>query len=225
MRSPLISVITVVYNAYPTLEATIQSVINQSQELVEYLIIDGGSTDGSVEIIRKYESRLAAWCSEPDNGIYDAMNKGIDRARGDWLYFLGADDKLNEGVLELIIPYLKSTYKVVFGDVIFDNGHRMHSYLGQRTILQNTLHHQSAFYNKSNFENFRYDPSLKIASDYDLNMKIYTEKQPVLYIPVLVAYCYAGGASSLLTQSLQETNTVRKRYVKSNLKNLLLDFF
>ena len=225
ITKPLVTVITVVYNARPTLEATIQSVIGQDKDLVEYLIIDGGSTDGSVELIRQYESQLAGWSSEPDKGIYDAMNKGIDRATGEWLYFLGGDDTLSSDIVKLLQPHLDSRYAIVFGDVLFDNGHRMRSFLGPRTILQNTVHHQSAFYHASLFESYRYDPTLTIVSEYDIHLRLYTQKVLTRYVPVIVAICAVGGASSNLSRSLGETNRVRAKHVNSKWKNKSLSMF
>ncbi|QHW00498.1 glycosyltransferase family 2 protein [Spirosoma endbachense] len=225
MKNALISVITVVYNARPTLESTIQSVLCQDKNLVEYWIIDGGSTDGSIDLIRKYEHQLAGWCSEPDNGIYDAMNKGIDRANGKWIYFLGGDDTLRPNVLKQIEPYLDPKYSIVFGDVMFDNGHRMRSFLGPRTIFQNTVHHQSAFYNSSLFVNFRYDKSLTIVSEYDVHLRLYIQKAYTRYVSMIVADCATGGASSELSKSLTETNQVRARYIKNKWKNKLLSCF
>jgi glycosyltransferase involved in cell wall biosynthesis len=222
MNKPLISVITVVYNARPTLEATIQSVLGQDKELVEYWIIDGGSTDGSIDLIRQYESQLAGWISEPDKGIYDAMNKGIDRANGDWLYFLGGDDTLRPDIAKQIQPYLTQQYSLVFGDALYDNGHRMRSFLGPRTVFQNTVHHQSAFYSASLFNGYRYDPTLTIVSEYDIHLRLYTEKSATCYVPLIIADCATGGASSQLDRSLKETNRVRARYVTGKWKNKLL---
>lgn len=89
-NNPLISVVTVSYNAVLTIEQTILSVINQTYPHIEYIIIDGGSTDGTVDIIKKYANRIAYWVSKPDKGIYDAMNKGIRTAKGEWINFMNA---------------------------------------------------------------------------------------------------------------------------------------
>ena len=103
MEKPLISIITVAYNAIQLIEATIKSVINQSYTSIEYIIIDGGSTDGTIDIIKKYDKYLAYWISEPDKGIYDAMNKAIKKANGDWINFMNCGDTfVDENVISEI---------------------------------------------------------------------------------------------------------------------------
>ena len=105
---PLITVVTVVFNGEATLEQTIQSVVNQTYDNVEYIIVDGGSKDRTLDIIKKYEDRIDYWQSEPDKGIYDAMNKGIELANGDWINFMNSGDSFyNECVIKNIYygPY------------------------------------------------------------------------------------------------------------------------
>ena len=92
MNRPTISIITVSYNSKNVIEETILSVINQTYEKIEYIIIDGGSTDGTIDIIKKYENQITHWISEPDFGIYDAMNKGIGLANGNWVNFMNCGD-------------------------------------------------------------------------------------------------------------------------------------
>ncbi|HEX3386494.1 MAG TPA: glycosyltransferase, partial [Mucilaginibacter sp.] len=92
INRPKVSIVTVVFNAADSLELTILSVINQSYPNTEFIIIDGGSTDGTVDLIKKYDKKINYWISEKDSGIYDAMNKALDVVSGDWVYFLGAGD-------------------------------------------------------------------------------------------------------------------------------------
>jgi putative colanic acid biosynthesis glycosyltransferase len=225
MNRPIISIITTVYNACNTLEATIESVISQENELFEYWIIDGGSQDGSINIIQKYEKNLAGWISEPDKGIFDAMNKGVNLANGEWIYFLGGDDILQPGILKQILPYLIEPYKIVFGDVIFDNKNIMKSFLGVRTLLQNTLHHQSAFYRSSLFEDFQYDCTLFIQADYELNLRTYIQDLPVKYVPLLIAtYALGGTSAGHSEKSLNEINIIRSRNLKNSWQNVFLSF-
>lgn len=219
MKRPLISIITVVYNAYSTFEATIKSVLGQQEGLFEYWIIDGGSTDGSIDIIRKYENQLAGWVSEPDKGIFDAMNKGVDRATGDWLFFLGADDTLTEGILTKIASYLQPNMSVVYGNVMFDTGQIMRSHIGLRCLFENRLHHQSAFYHRSLFEDFRYNQKFNICADYELTLRIYLQKQPSMYIPHTIAIFASGGNSVNLTSN--DINRIRGIYLQSAALNTL----
>ena len=115
---PLITVITVVYNGEAYLEKTILSVINQTYESVEYIIIDGGSTDGTIDIIKKYKSKINYWINEAYNGIYDAMNKGIKLATGDWINFMNAGDLFyNLSVLEMLHKNFSGDLSILSGKV------------------------------------------------------------------------------------------------------------
>ncbi len=115
--NPLITVVTVVLNAKDHIEQTVLSVINQTYSNIEYIIIDGGSTDGTLDIIRKYEDKITLWKSEPDKGIFDAMNKGIDLATGEWVNFMNAGDFFyTDDILEKIFKNKNIEEEVIYGD-------------------------------------------------------------------------------------------------------------
>ena len=121
MNLPTISIITVAYNASNTIETTILSVVNQTYPNIEYIIIDGGSTDGTIDIIKKYESKITKWISEPDKGIYDAMNKGINLARGEWINFMNCGDSFYENnTLQVISDTIINSkdINVIYGNSI-----------------------------------------------------------------------------------------------------------
>ena len=113
MNNPKITEVTVCFNAAKTLEKTIQSVSSQMYDNIEFIIIDGASTDGTLAIIKKYDTKITLWVSEPDNGIYDAMNKGLKLATGDFLIFMGADDVFvtNEVIEKVVSKIVKNMAK------------------------------------------------------------------------------------------------------------------
>src|SRR5687767_1706020 len=117
---PLISVITIVYNGESYLEKTIESVVNQRYPNIEYIIVDGSSKDGTVNIIKKYSNRIAKWVSEPDKGIYDAMNKGLAMASGEWVNFLNGGDAFHDEHMlhNLFGKEDTSGYNFIYGDSI-----------------------------------------------------------------------------------------------------------
>lgn len=220
---PLISIITVVLNSATHLEYAIRSVIEQDYNNIEYIIIDGGSKDGTLDIINKYENQIDYWLSEPDLGIYDAMNKGIERAHGAWLYFLGADDVLYAP--NIIVQFARcfaSDVSVVFGDICYPDGRKVRSSLGPRTLLHNTMHHQGAFYNSRLFDDWRYDNRLKIVADYELNLLIYLRREKHVRYDETVAKCDDRGVSQTLLDTMQaETDSVRGRHVAPLLNRVL----
>ena len=219
--SPLISIITVTYQAAKTLEETIKSVLTQ-ESIYEYIIIDGGSTDSTVEIIQRYEQSFSYWISEPDSGIYDAMNKAVLEAKGTWIYFLGADDQLLPGVLSDLKDLFKNNANILlYGNIMYDHGEVFRSQFSYKTLLHNTIHHQSAFYKRQLFDKFSFNSSLRIIADYELNLHIYKEKLPSQYIDKTIAKCTEGGSSYDVKLSLFETNLVRKSQVSKTINFLL----
>jgi glycosyltransferase involved in cell wall biosynthesis len=178
---PLITIITVVYNGEKYLEETIQSVINQTYDNVEYIIIDGGSTDGTVDIIKKYEDKIDYWMSEKDNGISDAFNKGITASTGIRLLFLNAGDHFytNEILADLQPVFIEySDTELIYGKIMLvDNERNEIKAYGKPqnfNVLRRhmTLPHQAMFHHNSFFKkNGLYDTNIKTSMDYDLIMK------------------------------------------------------
>jgi len=170
MNKIKITVVTVVYNGSGIIEDTINNVTNQTYENIEYIVVDGGSTDGTQEIIKKYEGKISFWKSEPDKGIYDAMNKGILLATGDYVYFLNVGDKFySDRTLENMIN--QSQYEdVIFGDTCVKDveGDRIVKayplYLDWKTM---PYCHQSVLIKRTFLIKNLFDLSYKIAADYN----------------------------------------------------------
>lgn len=163
-----ISVITINYNNREGLHKTIKSVVNQTYNDFEYIIVDGGSTDGSLDVIKTYSSNITYWVSEPDNGIYHAMNKGIDVAQGEYCIFMNSGDLFyNNRVLTEIIPYLSGT-DIVLGDTLESDGTiQLHKKeMTFKTLYGGSLSHQSSFIRTYLLKKYHYDESLKIVADW-----------------------------------------------------------
>lgn len=194
IQNPLVTVITVVLNGVDTIEDTMCSVLKVDSAKVEYIIIDGGSTDGTVQLISNYNDRVAYWISEPDKGIYDAINKGIKKAQGHFFYVLNKGDRLvNFPSAEL----LEATYKkadIVLFDVLLSDGRIMKSAIDYRIRFGNTIHHQGAFYRRE--LHLEYDLRYKVYSDFDANQKLFLQKKNFLRFNKLVSYHSLDGISN-----------------------------
>lgn len=194
---PLISIITVSYNAGGTIARALESVQSQTYDNMEHVIIDGGSTDNTLEIIHQYENVIDYWVSEPDKGIYDAMNKGIQSSRGDWLLFLGADDVLLDSVHEFVSAITDST-AVYYGNVLHLSNNQL--YDGEFNILKlirRNIPHQGTFFPKNIFNDNLYDPTFPLLADYAFNLRMYS-KTKYVYLPIVFAKFNDKGISSQL---------------------------
>jgi Predicted glycosyltransferases len=169
-----LSIITVNLNNKEGLLQTMHSVLNQTWQGFEYIIIDGGSADGSVDLIRDYENKLTCWVSEPDNGVYAAMNKGISYAKGEYLLFLNSGDTLLEAdTLKNIIPLIfDEQVDLLYGDLRFDHGESYVDYVFPDDITfeflcQRSLGHPSAFIKRVLFERIgNYEEHYRICADW-----------------------------------------------------------
>ncbi len=198
-RRKRFSIITPTLNPGPKLEETINSVLSQNKKLFEYIVIDGGSTDGTLETLRKY-GRKIKWISEPDSGVYDAMNKGIAKAKGEYLYFLGAGDHLRENILERIekiIPDERLTF--IYGNVYLVNDKV--EYLGEvdeEKIVTWNICHQAIFYERTIFNVMgRYDLKYRLLADHAFNIKCFADKRiRKIYVDEVIADYEGGGIST-----------------------------
>lgn len=217
---PLITVITVVYNGAKYLEETILSVINQTYPNVAYIIIDGGSTDGTLDIIKKYEDYIDYWVSEKDKGIYDAMNKGVDLATGQWINFMNAGDSFySKQTLLDVSTQLDKKYAVIAGYVnyIFSKNRQKIKFLKNKLGPFNIRfsHHQSSFIHVDLIKKYKYNDKFKIRGDTDLFAKIYTNGGNWHKISDVIAnYNINGVSSSISFRNFIEEIHIGKQYLK-----------
>jgi glycosyltransferase involved in cell wall biosynthesis len=192
---PCISVVTVVFNGFTTIENTIQSVLNQKYQNFEYIIIDGGSTDGTVDILKRYESRISIWVSEPDRGIYDAMNKALDLARGEYIIFLGCDDVLyGADVLMAAASKMINRNLVYYGNVIMKkNGIVYDGSFDELKITKKNICHQAIFYPRCLYSTNKYSLNYPLLSDYEYNLRLFKR---FVHLDLIISIFDDSGISS-----------------------------
>ncbi len=227
-----VSIITVCLNAQNTIEVTIQSVLSQTYQNIEYIIVDGVSTDGTGQVISRYQDKISKIVSEKDSGIYDAMNKGVRLATGDIIYFLNADDRFyDHRVIEDVVAEFIADEKIelLLGKVLYVNlptgfvlpaknsGTTM--FTNKRDAILIQICHQRIFCRKLVFKiTGLFDQKYRIFADYDWFLKAYRQAIPVKYIDRYVAFFNYQGVS----------HNVGIAYLHEKLeiicKNSLLDF-
>jgi glycosyltransferase involved in cell wall biosynthesis len=180
MKPPIVSIIIPTYNAASTLEETFKSIISQTYSHYEILVIDGKSTDPTLDIVRKYDTHIKKWISEKDQGIYDAMNKGIEMAKGDYLYFMGSDDVFySDRVLEsLFMEAGNLNYEVVYGNVIKKSkGIVYDGEFNPLKLKEKNICHQAIFTHRRVFDKIgKFNTRYKILADWDFNIRWFTNK-------------------------------------------------
>lgn len=212
-----VSIITVVYNAVNTIEHTIQSVINQGYSSLEYIIIDGGSTDGTLEIIEKYRKFINRFISEPDKGIGDGFNKGIALATGEWIGMINADDWYAPNVIEKMMAGITTNDNVCCGNIMLlgKNGFAREkkskvSWLNFGMYIM----HPTCFVRKNVYQIVGgYDTGLRIAMDFDMFLRIKRKGFSIKYIDVLVAYMRTDGVSRDVIKMHREELAVMRRHL------------
>ncbi|MBR1518914.1 MAG: glycosyltransferase [Prevotella sp.] len=206
-----LSVITVNYNNNSGLEKTINSVIGQTGfDDFEYIIIDGGSSDGSREVIERHKDYLDYWCSEPDKGIFNAMNKGVEHAKGEYVIFMNSGDCFyNENVLKSLFVGKEYEADIITGQVVIMGTNTLIRKYNDNLSLQlynDTINHQGSFIKKKLLNKVKYDESLKIVSDWKFWIEtIILGNARVLVINNIIAeQDMTGISSNLLNKETQE---------------------
>lgn len=239
-KNPLISIVTVVFNGEKFLEETIKSIINQTYSNVECIIIDGGSTDGTVSIIKKYKDQIDYFVSEPDNGIYDAMNKGIEAASGKWINFMNGGDKFySHHVLENIFKnQINSDITFIYGNTAY----KYKSFTSERKALslyeywkQIPFRHQSVFIKTKVHKNYKFNLSFKISADFDFFFKLLFKGYKTSYIDSIISEVTVDGVSenkriAVIFEKLRIVNYVNPKFhynlyfAKSLIRELITKF-
>jgi len=200
----MLSIIIPTYNSCETLEKCLESILNQTFEDFEIIIMDGNSNDSTVQIAKNYYNDKIKIFSENDCGVFDAMNKAINRAKGEWLYFLGSDDELYENVtLKKIAYFFKSNSKIIYGNIIVHqdagwakNGQIYDGFFSKEKIIQNNICHQSIFYHKDVFNSIGYyNQKYSISADHDFNIRACALFE-FQYVDLIIAKFKGGGLSS-----------------------------
>ena len=205
IKTPLVTIITVVFNGEKYLEQTIKSIASQTYQNIEYIIIDGGSTDKTLDIIRQHEVKIDRWISQSDRGLYDAMNKGIALARGEIIGILNSDDLyLENAVLEVVREYQKIQQPcVIYGDMYKfadeDRAVSLHrGNLSDRAFETASIiiNHPTCFVHRSLYEIGTFNLEYEVGADRELMMSFHSKNVPFIKLNRTIAKFRLGGTTS-----------------------------
>jgi glycosyltransferase involved in cell wall biosynthesis len=229
-KKPLISVVTVCFNSEKSIIETIESVINQTYENIEYILVDGSSTDATVKIIESYENKTLEkdvklkWVSEPDKGVYDAMNKALKLATGKWGIFMNSGDCFyDKNVIKEIFvdPFSKEDFKFIIGDTL--RKYTDSTFLSSPTFFCDPIKgmgfsHQSVFFDVFLHKNKPFSYEYMLMADFDFFCKCVKENTKFLQVPVVISIFETGGISRTKWKlNIIERYSIFKKY-KNNRK-------
>ena len=220
------SIVTINYNNLAGLRKTVDSVLRQTHKDYEWIVIDGGSTDGSKKLIEQYQSHFTFWCSEPDNGLYNAINKGISHATGDYVQFLNSGDWLyDDQTLAKATTQIDNIFDIYYGDMVqVNDGDKLNPItypdkLGFFFFPYNNICHQATFYRRTLFENNPYDESFSIVSDWAMNLNLLFNGCTFKHLNQYIVYYDNRGRSSETNQKHhQERMAAFAKYVPQQLQ-------
>ena len=231
MNKPKISIITVVWNNATTIKDAIDSVLSQTYKNIEYIVVDGASTDGTVEIVQSYGDKITKFVSEKDKGIYDGLNKGISLATGDVIAFLHSDDLYeSDNVVQMIAREFEADGSLdgVYGDLIYtykDDTSKVLRYWRSKDFDASLLAHgwmpahPTLFLKRDIYERFGgFDLDFKIAADYDFMLRVLKSGIKVKYLPSVLYKMRVGGESNkslknIVRKSMEDLKALRKNAI------------
>lgn len=222
-----LSIITINYNNAEGFRRTAESVVAQSYEDFEWIVIDGGSNDGSKELINEYSNKISYWVSEPDNGVYHAMNKGIAQAKGEWLQFLNSGDSFHSNDVLISIPFADyHDSDVLYADSYILEPVRNKWVKKEPDIMTlnylrgASVGHQSSFIKKTCFDEVGlYNEDYKIVSDWEFFLKAFLQNKKFSHLPTVVAdYDMTGISNSCPELSNKEGKQVEEKYLPKYIK-------
>lgn len=213
------SVITVSYNAGNVIEKTILSIINQTYKEMEYVVVDGGSIDGTKDVIKKYDTKISKWISEPDNGIYEAMNKGVKMSSGEYCIFMNAGDSfVNQYVLQKVSNLINENADVIVGNEISVRNGRICNFIrppkkvSAEFLVQSSLRHQASLIKRDLLIENPYDENLRLASDWKFSIEMLVLK-PHFYQRINVNMCFFDTGGRTFT-NLDDGRKERKEVIQ-----------
>lgn len=194
----LVTIVTVTYNAENLLEETLLSVINQSYKNIEYIIIDGASTDKTIDIIKKYEDKINYWVSEPDDGIYFAMNKAIEKATGEWINFMNAGDTFFDlNTIQDIMNLKSADAELLYGNLQFKGSKTQYRAQDKSKWYEYLpFNHQTLFTTTSLMKEFPFNTCYRIAADQDFMIRMFHAEKNFFYIDRIIVLFSPGGYTS-----------------------------
>lgn len=226
-RQPYFSVITATYNSMKDLPVLVESLREQSCQDFEWIVQDGLSTDNTAAFLTSCNLSSLSFASAKDAGIYDAFNTALDRASGRYVIFMGSDDRFaGSTVLESLQAAIESAPAepaLVLGNVRTGDEEEFTSKLGRITLAINSVHHQGALYARSIFDGFRYDLSVPVIADYELNVFLQQQGVSALSTSILISQCGAEGISRTSNEYTlyRGMHTLRRKHVSAGLSFVL----
>jgi putative colanic acid biosynthesis glycosyltransferase len=230
MKNCLVSIITISRNHCSSLQKTLDSVRSQCYQHIEHIVVDGDSTDGSRELLNSYShSKVYKFLSEPDTGISNAFNKGLDKSTGDLIFFLNSGDVLYSGTVisEVVDSYMTNKWKfavgttvttTLTGEPIFYQPPQLSSrYLRYFMFLP----HQGVFCETALHKSYHYDECVKISMDYDLFLRM-LKNTPIFYLSIIISDREPGGISSQTSKRIAEQSQIRVRYARGLIEKFMV---